>query len=246
MKRLLYIILGMMAASMFLTAVSCTKDAPPEGAAVKNREQLPVMVTYGVSKMISDSGYTRYKFITEEWAVYDQTTPPRWDFKKGILILRFDEKMNIDLQITADTAFFYDQNLWELRGRVNMVNEATNTTFRSEELFWDMKTHEFYSNVWMKVITPDREIEGSRFRANEKMTKYEVYDDKGVVPMPKQDNGGSGSSDPFERNDASTTIESSTPPDMPVRHSASELRDEDENHEKAAENDTAATNKREK
>lgn len=167
--------------------VGCGQDTPPEAAAVKNREQVPVMVSRGVSKMISDSGITRYKIITEEWAVYDQTTPPRQDFKKGILILRYDDKMNIDMHITADTAYWYDQKLWELRGRVHLINEANMTTFRSEQLYWDMTTHEFYSNVWMEVITPDREIEGSRFRANEQMTKYEVYDDKGRMPMPKQD-----------------------------------------------------------
>lgn len=176
-------------AGMALAVVGCSHDAPPEGEAVKNREQMPVMVSRGVSKMVSDSGINRYKIITEEWAVYDQTDPPRQDFRKGVLILRFDEKMNIDMQISADTAYWYNQNLWELRGRVRLDNEASKTTFRSEQLFWDMQTHEFYSNVWMKVVTPEREVEGSRFRANEQMTKYEVYDDKGSVPMPKNDKG---------------------------------------------------------
>lgn len=182
----------LMMAGIVSAFVGCGQDAPPEGAAVKNREQIPVMVSRGVSKMISDSGITRYKIITEEWAVYDQTTPPRQDFKKGILILRYDDKMNIDMHITADTAYWYDQNLWELRGRVHLINEANMTTFRSEQLYWDMTAHEFYSNVWMEVITPDREIEGSRFRANEQMTKYEVYDDKGRMPMPKQDSKSDG------------------------------------------------------
>lgn len=177
----------MLTGSAVSVLTGCGQEAPPEGAAVKNRELIPVMVTHGVSKMISDSGITRYKIITEEWEVYDQAQPPRQDFKKGILILRFDEKMNIDMQITADTAYWYDQNLWELRGRVRMNNEAKELKFRSEQLYWDMNQHEFYSNVWMEVITPERQIEGTRFRANEQMTKYEVFDAKGRVPMPKNE-----------------------------------------------------------
>lgn len=192
MRKLLYIAMSTMMAGMALAVVGCSHDAPPEGEAVRNREQIPVMVSRGVSKMVSDSGINRYKIITEEWAVYDQTDPPRQEFRKGVLILRFDEKMNIDMQISADTAYWYNQNLWELRGRVRLDNEASKTTFRSEQLFWDMQTHEFYSNVWMKVVTPEREVEGSRFRANEQMTKYEVYDDKGSVPMPKKDKGPAG------------------------------------------------------
>lgn len=159
---------------------------------MKHREQIPVMVSRGVSKLVSDSGITRYKIITEEWAVFDQTQPPRQEFKKGILILRYDDKMNVDMHITADTAYWYDQNLWELRGRVRLYDEAKSTTFRSEQLYWDMQGHEFYSHKWMRVITPDRDIEGSSFRARESMTKYDVYDAKGRIPMPKDDKKESG------------------------------------------------------
>ena len=88
--------------------MACSNDAPPQDAAIVNREKLPIMVSHGVSKLISDSGINRYKVITEEWAIYDKTTPPRQDFLKGILLLRFDNKMKVDMQITADTAYWYD------------------------------------------------------------------------------------------------------------------------------------------
>lgn len=185
MKQLLYLIVCALTACAALSVTGCGKDAPPEAAAVKNREQVPIMVSRGVSKLISDSGITRYKLITEEWAVFDQTDPPRQDFKKGILILRLDKKMAVDMQITADTAYWYDQHLWELRGRVYVENEVSKVTYRSEKLYWDMNAHEFYSDVWMHVVTPEREVEGTRFRANEQMTKYEVDNDRGSMPMPK-------------------------------------------------------------
>lgn len=183
MKSLLYIIICVIA---FVLA-GCSQDAPPEGAAVRNREQLPVMVSYGVSKLISDSGVTRYKIITEEWAVYDQTNPPRQDFLKGILMLRFDKQMNVDMQIVADTAYWYNQNFWELRGRVYVENLVSKTTYRSNQLFWDMGKHEFYSNVWMHITTPEREVQGTSFKSNEQMTRFEVNRDKGTIPMPKEE-----------------------------------------------------------
>lgn len=165
--------------------MACSNDAPPQDAAIVNREKLPVMISHGVSKLISDSGINRYKVITEEWAIYDKTTPPRQDFLKGILLLRFDNKMKVDMQITADTAYWYDQNLWELRGRVFVNNEASQTTYRSEQLYWDMRTHEFYSHVWMRIVTPERDIEGNCFKSNENMTRYEVTQDKGSLPVPE-------------------------------------------------------------
>lgn len=165
--------------------VSCSTEAPPEGAAISNRDSLPVMTTYGCSKLISDSGVMRYKVIAEEWQVFDKTDPPRQVFPKGLFLERFNEHHTVDLHITADTAYWYNQNLWELRGRVYVENLADKTTFATSILFWDMGRHEFYSDAYMKVTTATQQLEGDHFRADEAMTHYEVKRSKGFTPMPK-------------------------------------------------------------
>ncbi len=143
------------------------------------------MVTKGVSKLISDSGVIRYKIVAEEWAVYDQTNPPRQVFPKGIFLERFNEKFKVDLSVTADTAYCYNQNLWELRGRV-FVRNIKNETFATEELFWDMQKHEIYSFKHMHIVTPDEELEGNSFRSNEQMTDYVVSWASGMMPLPRE------------------------------------------------------------
>ena len=39
---------------------ACGTEAPPMGQAIEDRDSMPVMVTYGVSKIISDSGVIKY------------------------------------------------------------------------------------------------------------------------------------------------------------------------------------------
>ena len=141
MHRLLYCLLGLFALSLSFSA--CDNGAPPSGSAVRNRDSLPVMVTYGVSKLISDSGVVRYKIISEEWLVFDRTHPPRQEFRKGVLLQRYDDRLNVDLYITADTAYWYNQSLWELRGRVRVRNLSDRVTYTSEQLYWDNEKHEF-------------------------------------------------------------------------------------------------------
>ena len=87
---------------------ACSNDAPPQAAAVRQRDSLPLMTRYGMSKLISDSGVVRYKIMTEEWRVFDRTSPPRNEFLKGVFLERYDAKFNVDLYITADTAYWYD------------------------------------------------------------------------------------------------------------------------------------------
>ncbi len=164
--------------------LSCNSDKPPMAPAVHMRDSIPVMTTYGVSKLISDSGVIRYKVVTEEWNVYDRTSPTKQTFMKGLLLEKFNQNFHIEMYVTADTAYWYDQNLWELRGRVCVWNNE-GTIFNSELLYWDMTRHEFYSNQFSHLITPDREVEGHSFHSNEQMTVYEVNFSHAIFPIPE-------------------------------------------------------------
>ena len=163
--------------------LACTSDAPPMGMQINNRDSLPVMETRGVSKLISDSGIVRYKVIAEEWRVYDKTMPQRQEFPKGVYLERYDNNQSANLFITADTAYCFDQYLWKLRGRVLMNDRQKQVTYTSEELYWDMREHKFYSNVPMKIQEPDRLIQGDRFESNEQMTTYKVSRSSGYMPL---------------------------------------------------------------
>lgn len=177
-----------------LLALGCTNDAPPMGNTVVNRDSLPVMVTHGVSKLITDSGMMRYKIIAEEWRVYDKTDPQRWEFPRGIYIMRFDNNFKVDLYISADSAWLYDQNVWRLRGHIVLNDKTAPSRMTTEQLTWDMKTGRLASDVYSRLTQPDQEIEGDWFRAtmrNGQPTQYHIRQSKGFMPMG--DMGGNAS-----------------------------------------------------
>ena len=49
-----------------------------------------------------------------------------------------------------------------------------------------MNRHEFYSNVYSHLVTPEREVEGNSFHSNEQMTIYEVNFSHAVFPLPEE------------------------------------------------------------
>jgi LPS export ABC transporter protein LptC len=172
-------------ASVFFSG--CAKQQEHIAPAVHERDSLPFMRAYGISNLISDSGVIRYKIVAEEWDIYTCTHPPKWTFVKGIFLEKFNLKFHVEWFLQADTAYCYNQNLWELRGRVTVRN-VKGTVFHTELLYWDMGTHEVYSTEFMHITTPDRELQGYRFRSNEQMTKYVIYNTKGALPMEQQQN----------------------------------------------------------
>lgn len=164
---------------VLLLFAACEQQREHTAPAINDRDSASMMTTYGVNTLISDSGVIKYRIVTERWDVNTIKQPTRWTFERGVFLEQFDEKFHIEGYIYADTAWYYDQlKLWELRGRVRIRN-VNGLVFRSEELFWDGLKHEFYSYKFSRVVTPERELEGTYFRSDEHMRHYEVTNSVG-------------------------------------------------------------------
>jgi len=163
----------------FIGFVACSEEHEHTAPGINDRDSASMMVSYGVNTLISDSGVIKYKIVTERWDVNQIRQPSRWTFERGIFLEQFDEKFHIEAYIEADTAWYYDQKkLWKLRGRVKLRN-VNGLVFTSEELYWDGMTHELYSNVFSRIVTPERTLQGTYFRSDEHMRHYTVSNSKG-------------------------------------------------------------------
>ena len=164
---------------VLLTLWACSEQHEHTAAAINPQDSVPMMTTYGVNTLISDSGVIKYRIVTERWDVNTVRQPSRWEFMKGIFFEQFDEQFHVEGYIQADTAWYFDQErLWKLRGRV-CIRNTKGLIYTSEELFWDGLKHEFYSTVFSRLVTPERTIEGTYFRSDEQMTHYFVTNSKG-------------------------------------------------------------------
>ena len=162
-----------------LVFLACQERQEHIAPAVNPKDSVSTMVTYGVNMLVSDSGMMKYRIVAECWEVNQAKNPSRWIFEKGLFLEQFDPKFHVEAYIQCDTAYYFDQEkLWELRGRVRVRN-IEGLRFSSEELFWDQNKHELYSYKYSRLVTPDREMEGTYFRSDERMTKYTITNSKG-------------------------------------------------------------------
>lgn len=203
-KHFSVIIMGLAA----MTAISCQNAVEHTAPAVRPQDSVAVMTSYGVNTLISDSGVIKYRIVTERWEVNQTRNPSRWIFDKGLFLEQFDEKFHVQAYIQCDTAYYYDQKrLWELRSRVRILTKD-GLRFSSEELFWDENKHELYSHVFSRLVTPERTLQGSYFRSDERMTHYFVTNSKGS--FESEDFTGGSSSQP------ATTPADSAPQQRPM------------------------------
>ncbi len=164
---------------LMASVMACSENKEHTAPAIHDRDSVSVMTSYGVNTLISDSGVIKYRIVSERWDVNNVKNPSRWTFEKGIFMEQFDEQFHVEGHVYADSAWYFDQlKLWELRGRVRIRN-ANGLRFDSEELFWDGVKHEFYSYKFSRVVTPEREMQGTYFRSDEHMMHYEITNSVG-------------------------------------------------------------------
>lgn len=184
MKTILYTLM----LALTLVAASCDNQKEHTAPAIHNRDSVSMMRSYGINTLISDSGVMKYRIVAERWEVNEVRNPPRWIFSRGIFMEQFDERFHAEAYVQADTAFYYTtRKLWHLIGNVR-VKTVDGLRFSSEELYWDQNKQELYSFCFSKVITPERQLQGTYFRSDERMQHYIVSNSVGSFNRDDTDN----------------------------------------------------------
>lgn len=188
MRSSLYsLFIGLVLLTASYAMVSCSEEREHTAPAIHDRDSVPVMTTYGVNTLISDSGVIKYRIVTERWEINENRKPSRWTFNKGILLTQFDLKKHVVGYIQCDSAVYFDKDRrWELRGRVRILT-AHGLNFYSNELYWDERNHEMWSYSYSHLKTPDKELQGNWFRSDEQMTNYEIRQTKGWGIFSKEE-----------------------------------------------------------
>ncbi len=176
--------LVVMAALAMLVAMPSCKDDGKLGVASRiNPGSMPSMSTVNVSTLISDSGITQYKIVAPLWNVYDEVDTPYWVFPKGIYLQKYDRKFNVVASVAADSArFFRNQNLWRLDGNVELT-KVPGELFLTQQLFWDQRRSQLYSDSFIHIETPDRMLEGHGFESDDRLTRYRIRRPTGIFPV---------------------------------------------------------------
>lgn len=184
-----YTIVVIMTTIVYLFLVSCGKKQEDLVDVKFDPEITPSMVTDSVTTLISDSGMTRYKLIADTWQIFDKAKDPFWYFPEGIFLERFDENLETEATILADTAWnFTNKKLWRLKGNVEITN-LEGDEFRSDELFWDQGTAKVYSDKYIEIKRGALELKGYGFESNQEMTDYRIFrPHDGKLPIEEDEN----------------------------------------------------------
>lgn len=163
---------------------SCFRNTAKEIHEVEEEQERASFIVQDLHTTITDSGYVKYDFETPELEQYDNVEDPYIDFPVGLKFKMYSEHgQTLKTTVRCNNArFFKDRNLWELNNDVEAVTQK-GEILNTEQLFWDTKNHNIYSEKFVKISTQSQLITGYGFESDEKMSKYEIKRPGGEIEI---------------------------------------------------------------
>ncbi|MBN2745854.1 MAG: LPS export ABC transporter periplasmic protein LptC [Bacteroidales bacterium] len=143
-------------------------------------ETLPIETSYNITSEIVDSGKVKIKIISPQVDRFEGELE-YVEMKKGIDVQFFDSIGKVSSSLKAN----YAKNIPTdhiIIAKYNVI--ATNQNgekLYTEELVWDQNTKKIYSNVAVKVVSPDKVILGDGMIADENFENWVIKNPRGDI-----------------------------------------------------------------
>lgn len=133
----------------------------------------------------SDSARLKAEVKTEE--VLDLQNGNR-EVPKGMHITFYEKDGSISATLKANYAYYYkEEDRWKATGNVVIDNIKNKETLKSEELYWEPKTEDVYTDKFVRIETPDELMTGKGLKAKQDFSEWTLEFPEGIIDI--QDNG---------------------------------------------------------
>jgi LPS export ABC transporter protein LptC len=133
---------------------------------------LPSLTVREFKTVVNDSGRVQLIMTSPVLEQYDKTDPPYSEFKSGIKVTLFNPR-NDSVLVKAKYAKCTNNNLWELRDSVVVINE-NNEKLETEVLFWNQEKDLIYTDRFVKMTSNDEVIQGIGFESDSHLIKRKI------------------------------------------------------------------------
>ncbi len=166
----------------FMFFISCSQDKKEVKTlfAIDEVKDSPDQISYDFSVYFMDSSLVKAYLKADRARIYEKQKETKLD---SHVVVDFYSKENGKKvsNLRADSVTIDDatKNMIAM-GNVVVVSDSNNTTVRTSVLEWHNESRKLTSDKYVKIVSPDQEIEGIGFESDETLKNYTIYKVKGV------------------------------------------------------------------
>ncbi|RXP45204.1 LPS export ABC transporter periplasmic protein LptC [Lutibacter sp. HS1-25] len=160
---------------------SCTNSAKEVKDFLADKN-LPVGEAYNVVHKYTDSGMVTVKMVTPLMLDFgNREKHPYSEFPEGLKITSI-EKNGDSTTVEGDYALNYKKTeVSQIKNNVVITNYSDRNRLETDEIFWDKKTHYFFTESKFTFYTPTDTIRGTGFEASEDLKIWWVKNQQGII-----------------------------------------------------------------
>lgn len=135
----------------------------------------------------SDSGHIQMELRTPRMVRYE-TADEIMEFPLGFVMVMFDKNKRKTTEFSADYGKSYGKSgLIEAMGNVKVENTDNQQTMFSDKLFWYQNERVIHTRSHVRIISPDKEIEGDSLVAKEDFSEYTMYSGSALLDVEDEE-----------------------------------------------------------
>lgn len=168
--------------SLFLSA--CTRDIKQVKEVLAQHEAQKEKAE-SVNIIYSKDGQTRAKLSAKEFIQRNDLKPAFIEIQNGLKVEFFNEMLEVSSTLTSRFGKYFEENgNIMVRDSVEVKNKK-NETLQTQELIWNESLEQFYTDKYVKVITPTQIIYGDGLVANRDFSDFTITNVKGIISVDK-------------------------------------------------------------
>ena len=138
----------------------------------------------GIDSYLSEGGKLKAR-LTSPYMLRYQADSPFVEFPRTLHVIFYNDSAVVETTLDARYAKSreYDEKIF-LRDSVVVINKLKGDTLRTDELWWDQKTEEFYTDKDVRIHQRDKTIFGKGLRGLQNFTRYTIDTITGIVLVP--------------------------------------------------------------
>jgi LPS export ABC transporter protein LptC len=176
-KRYFLILAAFTGSCLFV--VSCENDIAVVNDLMK--KQTGIEEAFKVNSYMSQDGMIKARLQSPYMLRY-LADSPYVEFPRTLHVDFFDDSSVIESTLEANYARYreYEDKVF-LKDSVVVINIQKGDTLRTDELWWDQESKQFYTDKPVRIFQRDKTIFGKGLRAAQDFSDYNIFHITGVV-----------------------------------------------------------------
>lgn len=169
---------------MATTLFSCTNDMEEIKRLAVVDDTIPSMYARDVSIIQSENGHLKYILSAPLLQRYESKTGPTIVFEEGFKVVFYDS-LNPEVVRTEITAKYginkESEKIMEAKSDVIVINHLKKEQLNTEHLVWNQVTKKVFSDVFVKITTPDKILYGEGMESDETFNRWSIRKPRGEM-----------------------------------------------------------------